>query len=194
MGNDTVNCETAISLLRNGNAGYAKELTADGVDGNSLATGTMNPFAVVVSCSDMNAIPETVFGCHPGDLAVIRIAGNLVDGVVLGSVILAVRRYSCPVVVVLGHDSCETIRTALSPDAALIREPAPVIKMMERFREDIFDRDEHDIAHQDAVRANVRAGVRCIMDDSFIADRVRGGLLCVLPALYRHETGMVEWL
>ncbi len=130
----------------------------------------------------------------PGDLYTVRVAGNLVDGVVLGSVVLAVRRYACPVIVVLGHDRCETIHTAMSPDDTLIREPASVIKLMERLREDIGGPTGAQPDQFVNERSNTCAGVERIVDDSYIADRISEGLLRVVPVLYRHETEKVEWL
>jgi len=194
MEKDIVAYDAAIRRLEEGNAGYVNSKSERGEKEKGTVSGTNSPFAVVVSCSDMGTAPERIFGCGHGEIASIRVAGNLVDSVVLGSVILAVRRYACPVVVVLGHDACLALNTALSPDEFLIREPAPVIRIAEMLREDAGGPEKNDHDHHDCARSLARAGVARIRDDSFVGERMREGLLRVVPALYLHDAGVVEWL
>ena len=73
------------------------------------------PFAVVLACSDSRVPPELIFDQRLGDLFVVRVAGNVVDPVVLGSVEYAVLNLGTPLVLVLGHTKCGAVTAALDP-------------------------------------------------------------------------------
>ena len=160
-------------------------------------SGGQSPFAVILSCSDSRVPPEIVFDRGIGDLFVIRVAGHVVDSAVIGSLTLAVSHFGCPLVVVLGHENCGAIRAALLTDEALIREPVPVIKMVEMIRENITDvsaaRARGDAGVAEAVREHTAASVQRIVEEPFIADRIAEGRLRVIPAYYSLATGMVSW-
>jgi len=74
-----------------------------------------HPFAVVLSCSDSRVSPEIVFDQGLGDLFVIRVAGNVTDDTVIGSIEYAVEHLKAPLVVVLGHQGCGAVQAAVSP-------------------------------------------------------------------------------
>jgi len=75
---------------------------------DELAKG-QHPFAVVVTCSDSRVPPEVLFDQALGDVFVVRVAGNVVDPVVLGSVEYAVEHLGAPLVVVMGHTKCGAV-------------------------------------------------------------------------------------
>ncbi|MER7987916.1 carbonic anhydrase [Streptomyces noursei] len=70
------------------------------------------PFAVLFGCSDSRLAAEVIFDRGLGDLFVVRTAGHVVGAEVLGSVEYGVEVLDCPLVVVLGHDSCGAIGAA----------------------------------------------------------------------------------
>src|SRR5207237_5372942 len=71
--------------------------------------GSQHPFAVVLSCSDSRLPPELVFDQGLGDLFVIRVAGNITDAAVIGSIEYAVEHLHAPLIVVLGHEKCGAV-------------------------------------------------------------------------------------
>ena len=73
-----------------------------------------HPFAIVLGCSDSRVSPEVVFDQGLGDLFVIRVAGNVTDDAVVGSVEYAVEHLKTPLVVVLGHQGCGAVQAAVS--------------------------------------------------------------------------------
>ena len=77
-----------------------------------LAKG-QKPFAVIVGCSDSRVPPEIIFDQGLGDLFVIRVAGNIVDDVGLGSIEYAVDHLGTQLIVVLGHSKCGAVTAAL---------------------------------------------------------------------------------
>ena len=80
----------------------------------SLAENGQHPRAVVITCSDSRVIPEAIFDAGLGELFVIRVAGNVLGPIELGSVEYAVEHLGCPEVIMLGHTGCGAVGAALS--------------------------------------------------------------------------------
>ena len=101
-----VSSEAALAQLLDGNARFvAGKLDACGSTTpalrQQLATG-QSPKAIVIACSDSRVPPELVFDEAPGQLFVVRVAGNVVDPIVLGSVEYAAEHLGSPLIIVLG--------------------------------------------------------------------------------------------
>ncbi len=64
---------------------------------------------MMITCSDLGVCPEINFDQGIGDIFVIRIAGNVVEPVVLGSIEYGVEHLHTPILVVLGHQSCGAV-------------------------------------------------------------------------------------
>ncbi|MCE9619981.1 MAG: carbonic anhydrase [Planctomycetes bacterium] len=71
------------------------------------------PYAVIVGCSDSRVPPEQVVEAAPGDVFVVRVAGNVVSDDAIGSVEYAVKYLHVPLVVVLGHENCGAVSACL---------------------------------------------------------------------------------
>lgn len=113
------NPEKGLAALVEGNRRYqAQRLThphQNAARRAALAAG-QHPFAAVLSCADSRVPPEIVFDQGLGDLFVVRVAGNITDDVVLGSLEYAVEHLHVPLVVVLGHYKCGAVTVpALRP-------------------------------------------------------------------------------
>ena len=72
------------------------------------------PFAAVLGCSDSRVPVEVVFGQGPGQLFVVRVAGNVVTPMQLGSLEFAVVQLGVRLIVVLGHSGCGAVEATLS--------------------------------------------------------------------------------
>jgi carbonic anhydrase len=79
---------------------------------------TQHPGAVVVGCSDSRVPPEIIFDCGLGDLAVIRLAGQVVDDAALATVQFAVEYLGVKLIIVLGHSDCAAVKLAMELQAA----------------------------------------------------------------------------
>ena len=77
-----------------------------------LARG-QRPFATILGCSDSRVPPEWVFDVAPGELFVIRVAGNVFSAEVAGSLQYAGAHLRTPLFVVLGHEGCGAVAAAL---------------------------------------------------------------------------------
>ncbi|PZQ60192.1 MAG: carbonic anhydrase [Phenylobacterium zucineum] len=107
--------EEALTRLMNGNAryvdGYAAHPHADAA--RRKETGAAErPFATILACSDSRVSPEVIFDQGLGDLAVVRVAGNVVDDAVLASIEHSVLHLGSTLVMVLGHERCGAVQAA----------------------------------------------------------------------------------
>ncbi|WP_346354024.1 carbonic anhydrase [Azotosporobacter soli] len=111
-----VPAETAEKMLADGNTRFLSEKYADrkiGKNERSELSKGQHPFAVIVTCSDSRVAPELLFDQGLGDLFVVRVAGNVLDAIELGSVEYAVEHLGAKLVVVLGHEKCGAVKAAL---------------------------------------------------------------------------------
>lgn len=113
----TITADEALKKLLEGNERYVnQQMTAssfcDTRIRDKLAKG-QNPYAVILSCSDSRVPPELVFDKGLGELFVVRVAGNVPDPIVLGSIEYAVEHLGSPLIMVLGHERCGAVTAAV---------------------------------------------------------------------------------
>jgi carbonic anhydrase len=112
----SVSAEEALKMLMEGNERYvaakAKHPAQSEERRAEVAKG-QHPFAVILGCADSRVPPELVFDQGLGDLFTVRVAGNLLDDSVLGSIEYALEHVHVPLVVVLGHERCGAVAAAL---------------------------------------------------------------------------------
>ncbi len=108
--------EQALRFLKEGNQRFAADrLAAKDVGAakrKELVAG-QRPFAILLSCADSRVPPEIVFDQGLGDLFVVRVAGNISEPFALGSIDYAVEYLHVPLIVVLGHEQCGAVASAL---------------------------------------------------------------------------------
>ncbi|MCL1806923.1 MAG: carbonic anhydrase [Oscillospiraceae bacterium] len=80
----------------------------------TVSTEGQYPFAAVLSCSDSRVVPELIFDCAPGELFVVRTAGNTADAIAIGSLEFAVTVLGVPLILVLGHTHCGAVEAKAS--------------------------------------------------------------------------------
>ncbi|TCM65188.1 carbonic anhydrase [Acinetobacter calcoaceticus] len=160
-----------------------------------------HPFAIVLGCSDSRVPAEMVFDQGLGDLFVIRVAGNVVAPSQVGSVEFAAERYSCPLVIVLGHSHCgaiqATIDTLTNPDSppsanlmSIVNRVRPSVEilMQTELKNDLNKLSMH------AVRSNVFASVNQLRHGSAVLESlISKGRLKVVGAEYSLESGEVHF-
>ncbi|MCD8379892.1 MAG: carbonic anhydrase [Lachnospiraceae bacterium] len=116
-----MDAKESLERLKCGNQTYLQSLNQIGDISAKIRLYTaehgQHPFAVIIACSDSREIPEAIFSCGIGELFVIRIAGNIVDDSILGSIEYAVSHLGCQLVVVLGHTNCGAVSAAISGHA-----------------------------------------------------------------------------
>jgi carbonic anhydrase len=155
-----------------------------------------HPFAVVLGCSDARVPIETIFDQVPGNVFVVRVAGNFVNGHNLASIEFAVEILKASVVLVLGHSRCGALRAALGYERDGIKQHGHIPDIISALLPSIqatrgFPGDwlENAVAH------NVARNVQAIVADSqIISTKVDAGELRVTGGLYNLATGWVAFL
>lgn len=154
-----------------------------------LAKG-QEPFAAVIGCSDSRVPPEIIFDQGLGDLFVIRVAGNILDDVVIGSVEYAIEHLSLQLIVVLGHSKCGAVAAAIeggqSSDhtISLIEAISPAVEKAKSLSGDVLT---------NAIKANVEMVVAKLKSsEPILAERVKEGKLEIIGAFYDLGTGKVS--
>lgn len=105
--------DEALQKLMDGNKNYVEnKLTntsrSDSKTRESLAT-SQKPYAIVLTCSDSRVPPELIFDTGLGEIFVVRVAGNIPDPVVIGSIEYAAEHLGSPLILVLGHERCGAV-------------------------------------------------------------------------------------
>jgi len=151
-----------------------------------------HPFAVVLGCSDSRVPPEVLFDQGLGDIFTVRVAGNVLDDIVLASIEYAGLHLSVPLVMVLGHSNCGAVDATIQGQELEGHLPAltsviqPVLDEVEESEGDFAD---------NVIRKNALMVAEQIREkaDGFNA-LIASGQLIVVAAYYDMDTGVVEIL
>ncbi len=191
--------DQALRLLQDGNEHFRMEEPSRAAQGRDrrmeLARGQA-PFCVLVGCSDSRVAPELLFGRGLGELFIVRNAGNTIDTAGLGSVEYGVGVLGCPLVVVLGHESCGAVAAALEVVQRNATFPGVIGEMIQPIIPAVLAarRQSGEVTLDDAVVANARrVATRLKTQSPVVQELVRQGKLKVIAARYDLDTGHVEW-
>jgi carbonic anhydrase len=187
--------------LRAGNARFVAGERSSSLhpDARSELAQVQNPLAIVLGCSDARVPAELVFDVGPGDLFVIRVAGNIVAPSQIGSVEFAAERFGTPLVVVLGHTGCGAILATLEElERPMSIRSHNIMSIVDRVRPSVEATLARgltgDALIYEAVRANVMVSVDQLRHGSEILEAlVRRGELRIVGAEYSLETGVVDF-
>jgi carbonic anhydrase len=191
--------EQALEILKKGNERFVNNLKANRnllQQVNDTSEGQF-PFAFVLSCIDSRTSAELIFDQGLGDIFSCRIAGNILNEDILGSMEFACKVAGSKVVLVLGHTKCGAIKGAcdnveLGHLTGLIDKIKPAVNMTNGIA---GNRDSSNGDYVETVAAN---NVKLIMkkilkSSSIIADMVHNNELIIEGGLYDVETGVVEF-
>ena len=193
--------DAALQRLMAGNARYlAGRLTHPDTDmaRRSALKGGQQPFATVLGCADSRVPPELIFDQGLGDIFDVRVAGNVVDDAVLGSIEYAVVHLACPLVMVLGHQRCGAVTATLqaldgkgSEEDRETKIGALAALITPAARSAPAGGDRLDAA----VRANARRQAELLLADSpALEAHAAAGKLKVVSARYDLDDGRVTLL
>ncbi|MBR0403939.1 MAG: hypothetical protein IJI68_01880 [Eggerthellaceae bacterium] len=183
----------ALERLKAGNAAYVEAQANTGDISQErvkeLSENGQAPYACIVSCADSRVVPEHIFMAGLGELFCIRVAGNVIGDMELASCVYAAEHLGVKLIVVLGHTQCGAVASALevlaagdTPEGAMAPVLAGVCAGVGEEREPVA-----------ASQANMRTAVDTVLADPEIAHLVAGEGLVVSGALYRTETGAVDF-
>ncbi|MFK0232734.1 carbonic anhydrase [Streptomyces vinaceus] len=182
-----VSPEEALRRLADGNRRwrtYGQEHPHESALLRLRLTKGQHPFAIVLGCVDSRVSPELVFDQGLGDLLTVRSAGEVLDEAVLGSVAFGVLELQIPLVLVLGHQSCGAVGSAVHADATGEPLPAHIQYLADGIRPSI-DRTQQGEARIDAtIDAHARRTRDLLAAEPDLARRIAEGRLAVVAARY----------
>ncbi len=192
--------EQALQRLQAGNARFVAGQThaRDWAGQRRLTTDGQYPFAVVLSCLDSRVPPEVVFDQGLGDLFVARVAGNVINDDILGSMEFACQLAGARLIVVLGHTACGAVKGAaagaeLAHLTGLLAKIRPAVPAA---RERHPGADASKAAFVDTLaELNVQQVRRAIGERSAVLrDLIAKGKVAVVGGMYDLASGRVTIL
>lgn len=187
---------TAWKALKEGNERFvagAPEHPSQSIEHRASLAGSQKPTAVLFGCADSRVAAEIIFDQGLGDMFVVRTAGHVIDGSVLGSIEYAVTVLKVPLIAVLGHDSCGAVQATL---AALDDGEVPggyVRDVVERVMPSILLGRRDGLTRVDEFEARhvTETGRQLLSRSTAIAEAVRSGALAIVGLTYHLADGQV---
>jgi carbonic anhydrase len=196
---DRLTPDEVIELLAAGNRRFATgELTPrDHLEqARKTATGQY-PMAVVLACMDSRVPVESVFDSGIGELFVVRVAGNVVNDDILGSMEFACRVAGAKLILVLGHEHCGAVKGAI--DDVRLGHLGPVLEKLKpavsaAAAEGEGTSDDADFVHRVA-ELNVKLNAARIRKESeILAAMESAGQIGIAEAIYDLASGRASFL
>jgi carbonic anhydrase len=191
--------EMAINILKEGNERFVSNLKFNRnllQQVNETRDGQW-PFAVVLSCIDSRTSAELVFDQGLGDIFSVRIAGNIVNEDILGSMEFACKVAGSKFIVVLGHTKCGAVKGAcdhveLGNLTTLLAKLQPAVSCE---TQTTLNRDSSNaIFVENVAKINVEEAVGEIQAKSpILKEMIDKGEIGICGAMYNVETGQVEF-
>jgi len=186
----------AVSLLKAGNQRYitgklkAKSYNAERVEQSK----GQNPYAIILTCSDSRVAPELLFDESLGKIFIIRVAGNITDPVVLGSIEYAAEHLHVPLLVVLGHTKCGAVKATIEGGHApknidsLVKKIEPAVK---KAKDKTKNPDE---LLTKAVEENIYLQIENATKESkILKELMHENKFKIMGAMYDIDSGKVEF-
>ncbi len=192
-----VSPDEALALLVEGNNIYLDESIPpiDYSAARAAAIKTQQPIAAILGCGDARVAAELIFSRDPGDLFMVRVAGNFLSDYGLASIEYCIEFLNTPLIMVLGHTGCGAVTSALQ----VVREnevlPGRLFVLIDALEPSVLralashPEDPLNAAIEENVHRQV-ARLRTI--SPIINDALREGRVKVAGAVYDMATGKVH--
>tara|TARA_Y100000385_G_scaffold185203_1_gene191268 strand:- start:1746 stop:2348 length:603 start_codon:yes stop_codon:yes gene_type:complete len=191
---DSISPSTAIEMLKEGNKRFLDKNEKERdlhIQVKSTSTGQF-PYAVVLSCIDSRVPVELIFDQGIGDIFSARVAGNIINEDILGSIEYACGVAGSKAILVLGHTKCGAVTSAckgveLGNITALLSKVKPAILNVQK--------RDGDIEVEEVTKANVNQSIKEIRENSkILADLENEEKIKIVGAVYNVENGRVSYL
>lgn len=189
----------ALEILQEGNDRFIKNLKANRnllQQANETKEGQW-PFATILSCIDSRTSAELIFDQGLGDVFSVRIAGNVVNTDILGSMEFACKLAGSKLIVVLGHSKCGAIKGAcdhveMGNLTELLSKIQPAVYQEKTTKSDRSSKNASFV--ENVASINVKRTVKSIIERSFILEQmVENGAVGVVGGMHDIETGKVTF-
>jgi carbonic anhydrase len=193
--------DEVLNVLKQGNREFAENsLTIrNNTERIRKHASSQFPKAVVVSCMDSRVPVEDIFHRGIGDMFVVRIAGNFINEDILGSLEIACKISSAKLIVILGHERCEAIRSAIddvrlgsiTTTLSKIRPAVETVKVSFS-----GEKTSSNLEYSNAVCIqNIKNAIHVIRTQSpILKDMEDNGDIKIAGGIYNMETGKVSFL
>jgi len=202
LAQDNLTSQDAHQILVEGNKRFAQNVKAQrNLQDQVFETSKGQfPFAVILSCIDSRVPVELVFDQGIGDIFSVRVAGNIVNEDVLGSMEYACKVAGSKIAVVMGHSKCGAVTAAcgnielgnITPLLNKIKPAVNSVKESERLsgEEKMSENSIEEVAVQ-----NVKLSIERIRKESpILLEMEKEGQIEIVGALYDVSSGFVEFL
>lgn len=191
--------QMALEILKDGNERFIKNLKANRnllQQVNETSTGQF-PFATILSCIDSRTSAELIFDQGLGDIFSIRIAGNILNDDILGSMEFATKVVGTKLILVLGHTKCGAIVGACNHV-----EMGNLTTLLNKIQPAIFNEkttaENRDGSNEGFVKNVTELNVHLTIDrirreSPIIAELEQKGQIMIAGGLYDVETGAVTF-
>ncbi|SHI74662.1 carbonic anhydrase family protein [Flavobacterium terrae] len=189
----------ALELLQEGNGRFVNNLKLhrDLLEQVNATSDGQWPFATILSCIDSRTSAELIFDQGLGDVFSIRIAGNVVNTDILGSMEFACKVAGSKLIVVLGHTKCGAVKGAcdhveMGNLTELLSKLQPAVYEEQKTKEERTSKNSEFV--ENVAQINVKRTVKSILQRSHIlAEMIEAGEIGIIGAMYNIETGEVEF-
>ncbi len=189
----------ALQILKEGNERFIKNLKENRnlLEQVNATRDDQWPFATILSCIDSRTSAELIFDQGLGDIFSVRIAGNIVNTDILGSMEFACKVAGSKLIVVLGHTKCGAVKGAcdhveMGNLTELLAKLQPAVYQEKETKEERTSKNGVFVENVSTI--NVKRNVKNIIERSFILEQmVENGEIGVVGAMYNIETGVVNF-
>jgi carbonic anhydrase len=134
-GDAGVGADEALQKLMEGNQRFVESKMGASALCDATARGklakTQHPYAIILACSDSRVPPELIFDKALGEIFVVRVAGNVADPIILGSIEYAAEHLGTKLIMVLGHERCGAVTAAVNSKGKPEGNIGAIIKAIE---------------------------------------------------------------
>lgn len=187
----------ALKRLTEGNARFvtSRQMRRDLLEQVHLTSSGQYPFAIVLGCVDSRVTPELIFDQGIGDIFCVRVAGNVINRDILGSMEFACKVSGAKQILVLGHSRCGAVKGACD-DVQLGNLTETLSKLKSAVAAVPDSNEERNSQNsafvQQVAEKNVALMVQAIIQQSpILREMVENGEIGIAGGMYDVETGEV---
>ncbi len=194
---DALTPALALELLKDGNKRFVNNLKVNRnllQQANETSDG-QHPFAVILSCIDSRTSAELIFDLGLGDVFSVRIAGNIINEDILGSMEFGCKVAGAKVIIVLGHTKCGAVKGAcdhveMGNLTALLSKIQPAVYDENTVKENRNSGNDEFVEKVSTI--NVKRTVHAIMERSTILkEMIEAGEIGIVGGTHDITTGEV---
>ncbi|MEL1247642.1 carbonic anhydrase family protein [Flavobacterium helocola] len=187
----------ALQFLQEGNDRFINNLKANRnllEQANETRDGQW-PFATILSCIDSRTSAELIFDQGLGDVFSVRIAGNIVNTDILGSMEFACKVAGSKLIVVLGHSKCGAVKGAcdhveMGNLTELLSKIQPAVYQEKETTDNRTSKNSEFV--ENVAEINVKRSVKNIIERSFVLEQMlEDGQIGIVGAMHDIESGKV---